>query len=66
MKSDIVVIGGGILGATAAWSLSKEGHRVVILEKGDLVSGASGGNLGKLSVMERQEDWHIPLALESL
>lgn len=66
MKLDIVVIGGGILGATAAWSLSNNGHRVVVLEKGDLVSGASGGNLGKLSVMERQEDWHIPLALESL
>ncbi len=38
----------------------------MVLEKGDLVSGASGGNLGKLSVMERQEDWHVPLALESL
>ena len=61
-----VVIGGGILGAAVSYFLARQHVDVVVLEQGELCSGASGGNLGKLSVMERDEPWHIQAALDSL
>ena len=41
--ADAVVIGGGIVGASAAYYLAKKGLReVVLLEKGEICSGSSG------------------------
>jgi sarcosine oxidase subunit beta len=40
---DVVVIGGGIMGASTAWQLSKRGAgRVLLLERGTIASGATG------------------------
>lgn len=66
MKQRTLVIGGGILGAAAAYYLSLAGHTVTLLEKGGLASGASGANLGQISLVDREEPWHIRAALESL
>lgn len=66
LKQRVVIIGGGILGACAAWALSESGYPVTLLEKGDLASGASGANLGQISLIDREEPWHIHAALESL
>ena len=42
-KASVVVIGGGIVGCSAAYNLAKRGVRdVVLLEKGFLASGATG------------------------
>ncbi|WP_205751109.1 NAD(P)/FAD-dependent oxidoreductase [Bacillus atrophaeus] len=38
---DIVVIGGGIIGSSAAYYLSKEGYSVALVEKGDIANGTS-------------------------
>jgi sarcosine oxidase, subunit beta len=46
IDGEIVVIGGGIAGASAAWHLSMHGRRVVLLERGEIASGASGVNMG--------------------
>jgi glycine/D-amino acid oxidase-like deaminating enzyme len=41
--ADVVVIGGGIIGASTAWQLAKRGAgTVVLLERGTIASGASG------------------------
>jgi len=64
--SSILIIGGGILGACAAYYLSKADYKVTVLEKGDLVSGASGGNSGEISLVDRIEPWHMHAALSSL
>ena len=45
-ESEIVVIGGGIAGASAAFHLASHGRRVVLLERGDIASAASGQNMG--------------------
>jgi sarcosine oxidase subunit beta len=47
---DVAVIGGGIMGCACALRLSDGNMRVVVLEKGDLCSGASGVNAGTLSL----------------
>jgi sarcosine oxidase subunit beta len=46
IESEIVVIGGGIAGASAAWHLAMRGRPVVLLERGEIASGASGVNMG--------------------
>lgn len=40
MKTDLVVIGGGIAGLTAALSLNKKGFKIVLLEKSGRLGGA--------------------------
>jgi sarcosine oxidase subunit beta len=42
MFPDVVVIGGGIIGACCAYSLSREGLRVHLVERGGIASGCSG------------------------
>ena len=46
IESEIVIIGGGIAGASAAFHLAAHGRRVVVLERGDVASAASGQNMG--------------------
>ena len=46
MKTDILIIGGGVIGVSAAYALSKEGIAVTLLEKGEISSGSSYGNAG--------------------
>lgn len=45
-RADVVVIGAGIAGASAAWELSKKGLRVVLLEKGIVGGEQSSRNWG--------------------
>jgi glycine/D-amino acid oxidase-like deaminating enzyme len=44
--SDVVVIGGGIVGTAAAAFLAQSGVRVTLVEREGLASGASGANSG--------------------
>lgn len=41
-SAEVVIIGGGINGCTITYNLSKEGIDTLLLEKGDLASGATG------------------------
>ena len=45
-ESEIIVIGGGIAGASAAYFLASYGRRVTLLERGGIASEASGVNAG--------------------
>ncbi len=47
-EAEIVVIGGGIAGASAAHELARLGHGVTLLERGGIASGASGVNAGTI------------------
>src|SRR5829696_8853431 len=42
-SSDIVIVGGGIMGTSIAWHLARQGERrVTLLERTSIASGASG------------------------
>jgi sarcosine oxidase subunit beta len=46
IDSEIVVIGGGIAGASTAYHLAAHGRQVTLLERGEIASEASGVNMG--------------------
>ncbi|HEX6401244.1 MAG TPA: FAD-dependent oxidoreductase, partial [Actinomycetota bacterium] len=43
---DVVVVGGGIVGAACAYELAVAGASVTLVERGELAAGASGRNNG--------------------
>ncbi len=46
--ADIVIIGGGIIGLCSAYYLRQGGHRVTIVDKGDITGNCSYGNAGMI------------------
>ncbi|MGH2402805.1 MAG: FAD-dependent oxidoreductase, partial [Candidatus Limnocylindria bacterium] len=48
MRTEIVVIGGGIIGCAAAAILADRGARVTLVERDAIAAGASGRNLGAI------------------
>lgn len=45
-QADVLVIGGGIVGACVARELQSEGRQVLLVERGGIASGSSFGNAG--------------------
>jgi sarcosine oxidase subunit beta len=63
--ADVVIIGGGISGTTAAYELAHAGVRVTLVEQGELASMASGWTLAGV----RQSGRHpaeLPLAIAAV
>src|SRR5438093_8955684 len=46
---DVIVVGGGIVGAASAWELAVHGASVALFERDELAAGASGRNQGWLT-----------------
>ncbi|UIJ94639.1 FAD-binding oxidoreductase [Sinorhizobium meliloti] len=64
-SADVVIIGGGIIGASTALFLAERGVKVVLCEKGVLGGEQSSRNWGWVRVMGRDRR-EIPLAMEAL
>ena len=64
-KSSVVIIGGGIVGVSTAYFLSKQGIDVCLCEKGYISGEQSGRNWGWVRVQGRDER-EIPMMLKSL
>jgi glycine oxidase len=69
MSERIVILGGGIIGLSAAFSLLKRGYHVTILEKnacGGQASGAAAGMLAPFSEISEDPDPFFTFCLDSL
>jgi glycine/D-amino acid oxidase-like deaminating enzyme len=64
-RTDVVIVGGGIIGVSTALSLAEKGIAVVLCEKGRIGGEQSSRNWGWCRTMGRDEG-EIPLAMESL
>ena len=60
-ETSVVIIGGGIVGLTAALCLAERGIAVVVVEKGNLAAEQSSRNLGWIRKTSRAAD-DVPLA----
>jgi len=63
--ADVVVIGGGIVGVSTAWFLSKQGVSVALCEKGHIAGEQSGRNWGWVRAQGRDVR-ELPMVLESI
>ena len=64
-ETDVLIIGGGIVGISAAWFLAQRGIRVVVCEKGHIAGEQSGRNWGWVRVQGR-DPREVPIMLDSL
>ncbi|MGI9317967.1 MAG: NAD(P)/FAD-dependent oxidoreductase [bacterium] len=63
-KTDVVVIGGGVIGVSTAWYLAKAGVRVILCEKGRVAGEQSSRNWGWVRQQGRDEA-ELPIMMES-
>src|SRR5438270_2520923 len=64
-RADVVIIGGGIIGTSAALFLAQKGVRAVLCEKGHIAGEQSSRNWGWCRKMGR-DPRELPLIIESL
>jgi len=64
LEADVAIVGGGIMGCSAAWHLRQAGRTVVLLERGVVGAHASGVNFGAVRRQGRYLP-QIPLAMRS-
>ncbi len=65
--ADVVIIGGGLIGCSAAYYLSKKGMKTVLLERNFLASEASGANGGMVGgVLKRPPDVELEMVRRGL
>lgn len=64
---DQIIVGGGVIGGSIAYQLSKRGYRVLVLESSKVVSEASSAAAGMLGVQNEflQDDALFQFALKS-
>ncbi|WP_443136826.1 glycine oxidase ThiO [Methylobacterium sp. Leaf85] len=68
-RSDVVIVGAGLIGLSAAWRLARAGLTVTVIERDTVGAGASLAATGMLAPAAEHEpgsDPLLPLALESL
>jgi glycine/D-amino acid oxidase-like deaminating enzyme len=63
-SADVVIIGGGIAGVSAAWFLAKDDVNVVLCEKGHIAGEQSSRNWGWIRKQERDVR-EMPMMIES-
>jgi sarcosine oxidase, subunit beta len=64
LRADVIIVGGGIMGASSAFFLRKRGVSVILLERGLIGQQASGVNFGNVRRQGRYID-QLPLANRS-
>ena len=62
---DTVVIGGGVIGTSVAYYLSKKGIRVALVEKEDITSGTSSRCDGNVLIVDKEPGFDTKMSYTS-
>ncbi|HBC27875.1 MAG TPA: FAD-dependent oxidoreductase [Ruminococcaceae bacterium] len=62
---DAIVIGGGVIGSSLTYYLSKLRKKVLLVEKTDLCSGSAGATDGYITPHTKKPGYHLEMALKS-
>ncbi len=65
-NADVIIVGGGIIGCSVAWNLSKMGKKVLIIEKKDVASGSAGATDGVVGYHTKKPGLQLDLAVQSI
>ena len=60
---DVIVVGGGLVGSSIAYQLAKKGVETLLVEQGELASGASGANFGNVQVQDADYGFSLELTI---
>lgn len=66
MKYDVIIIGGGIIGSSIAWQLSRKEQKVLVVEKKDIASGSAGATDGVVGYHTKKPGKQMDLAKKSI
>lgn len=64
--ADVIIVGGGIIGCSAAYYLSKLGKKVLLLEREDLTKGSAGATDGVVGYHTKKPGHQMDLAVQSI
>jgi len=62
VNTDIVIIGGGIIGTSCAFFLAREGVKVILVERNEIASGTSSAGEGNILVSDKLPGPELTLA----
>jgi glycine/D-amino acid oxidase-like deaminating enzyme len=65
VHTEVAIIGGGIIGTSIAYFLSKVGMQVSVIEKGDLSSGTSSRCDGNILVIDKDPGFYSFMSRKS-
>lgn len=63
---DVIIVGGGIIGCSVAWQLSKLGKKVLVVERADVASGSAGATDGVVGYHTKKPGAQLDLAVQSI
>lgn len=63
--ADVAIVGGGVIGTSIAYRLAKAGKKVVLAERYDYASGATGSCDQMVILQSKNPGIHLKLALDS-
>jgi glycine/D-amino acid oxidase-like deaminating enzyme len=64
-KCDVLVIGGGVIGTSVAYSLCKRNYSVMLLERSELASGTAGATDGYITYHTKKPGIHLDMGIQS-
>ena len=65
-RPEIIVIGGGVIGSSITYYLSKMGKKVLMIEKKDNCSGSAGASEGVVGYHTKKPGLQMELAIQSI
>lgn len=63
---DVIIVGGGIIGCSVAWQLSKLEKKVLVIERKDVASGSAGATDGVVGYHTKKPGVQLDLAVQSI